>query len=218
METGRRRIAAGVKSWLVFIGLVLVFIPGCRVHQRYFPEGYIQTGEASWYGVEFHGRPTSSREIYDMNDLTAAHNTLPLGTFVMVTNLSNGKSIVVKINDRGPFVKGRVIDLSYAAAKALGMVGPGTAKVRIEVLPDISPPASALKFSVQVGSFIIKENAQALRQELGKIYAGVYIATYTTPQQVYYRVRLRAKTREAAQKLALELAAQGHTAIIFEDE
>jgi rare lipoprotein A len=212
------RLAAGFESLLIFIGLGLILFSGCRVRQQYFPEGNVQTGEASWYGGEFHGRLTSSREIYDMNDLTAAHNTLPLGTFVMVTNLSNGKSIVVRINDRGPFVKGRVIDLSYAAAKALDMVGPGTAPVRIEVLPKVSPLPSAQKFSVQVGSFILKGNAEALRRELEKSFAGVFITPFATPQQVYYRVRIRAKTKESAQELARELSARGFTAIIFEDE
>jgi rare lipoprotein A len=218
METRKRRLAAGFESRLIFIGLGLILFSGCRVRQQYFPEGNVQTGEASWYGAEFHGQPTSSREIYDMHDLTAAHNTLPLGTFVMVTNLNNGKSIVVRINDRGPFVKGRVIDLSYAAAKALDMIGPGTAPVRIEVLPNISPPASAQIFSVQVGSFVLKGNAEALRQELEKSFKGVYITPFTTPQQVYYRVRIRARARESAQELARQLSARGYIAIIFENE
>ncbi|MDH7511634.1 MAG: septal ring lytic transglycosylase RlpA family protein [Clostridiales bacterium] len=218
MESRRYRLAVGFRCCLIFICLGLAFISGCRVRPQYFPEGNVQTGEASWYGAEFHGRLTSSREIYDMNDLTAAHNTLPLGTYVIVTNLSNGRSVVVRINDRGPFVKGRVIDLSYAAARALDMIGPGTARVRIEVLPKASPPPSAPKFFVQVGSFIVKENAEALRRELEKNMAGVYITRFTTTQQVYYRVRIRAKTRESAQELARELAARGYTAIIFEDE
>ncbi len=218
MENRRYRQVDGPRSPLIFICLGLVLVSGCRVRQHYFPEGNIQTGEASWYGAEFHGKPTSSREIYDMNDLTAAHNTLPLGTVVIVTNLSNGKSVVVRINDRGPFVKGRVIDLSYAAARALDMIGPGTARVRIEVLPEVSPPPSVPKFSVQVGSFILKKNAEALRRELEKNMAGVYITPFMTTQQVYYRVRIRAKTRLAAQELASELSARGYTAIIFEDE
>jgi len=96
--------------------------------------GATQTGTASWYGPGFHGNRTSSGEIYDQYDLTAAHPTLPLGTTVAVTNLQNGKTVEVRINDRGPFVKGRSIDLSYAAARSLGMIGPGTVPVRIEVL------------------------------------------------------------------------------------
>lgn len=96
-----------------------------------------QTGEASWYGEPHHGRPTASGEIYDMNQLTAAHRTLPLGTRVLVTNLKNGRAVEVRINDRGPSVEGRIIDLSFAAAKELGAVPSGTIPVRIRV---ISPP------------------------------------------------------------------------------
>ncbi len=94
----------------------------------------VQIGVASYYGAEFHGRPTSSGEIYDMNDLTAAHPTLPLGTIVKVTNLANDKSVIVRINDRGPFKKNRIIDLSYEAAKQLGFLNEGTALVKIEVI------------------------------------------------------------------------------------
>ncbi|MDX2169111.1 MAG: septal ring lytic transglycosylase RlpA family protein [Deltaproteobacteria bacterium] len=97
--------------------------------------GATQTGVASWYGPGFHGRRTANGEIYDQYQLTAAHRTLPHGTRVEVTNLSNGRAVRVRINDRGPYVDDRVIDLSYTAAQRLGMIGPGTAPVRIEVLP-----------------------------------------------------------------------------------
>src|SRR4030043_1601520 len=157
---------------LVLAALVL---SSCRPKVETHPGGYVQTGMASWYGEEFHGKQTSSREIYDMNDLTAAHNTLPLGTFVAVTNLNNGRSVVVRINDRGPFVKNRVIDLSYAAARAIDMIGPGAAPVRIEVLADISPPLAALCFLVQAGSFIGRDNAEAMREDLARQFA-VFLA------------------------------------------
>lgn len=91
-------------------------------------------GRASWYGKEFHGKKTASGEKFNMYALTAAHKTLPFGTRVRVTNLANGKSVVVKINDRGPFVKGRIIDLSYAAAKKISLVGMGVVKVRLEIV------------------------------------------------------------------------------------
>ncbi len=94
----------------------------------------VQIGVASYYGAEFHGRPTTSGEIYNMNDLTAAHPTLPLGTLVRVTNLANNKSVIVRINDRGPFKKNRIIDVSYEAAKQLGFLNDGTALVKIEVI------------------------------------------------------------------------------------
>jgi rare lipoprotein A len=199
------------------IPVLAIVLFSCRPKVDYTPGGYVQTGIASWYGAEFHGQTTSSREVYDMNDLTAAHNSLPLGTFVAVTNLNNGKSVVVRINDRGPFVKNRVIDLSYAAARAIDMIGPGTAPVRIEVLADISPPLEALQFSVQAGAFIQSANAEAMRRDLARQFAGVYVSTFETGRQVYYRVRLRAKDRETAETLARRLMEGGYTAIIFEE-
>jgi rare lipoprotein A len=96
--------------------------------------GKIQMGIASYYGDDYHGKQTASGEVYDMYGLTAAHNDLPLGTKIRVTNLKNGRQVIVRINDRGPFVKNRILDLSYGAAKELGMLVPGTAPVRIEVV------------------------------------------------------------------------------------
>jgi len=100
-----------------------------------------QTGEASWYGPDFHGRITANGERYNMLGLTAAHPVLPFNTLVRVTNLDNGRAVVVRINDRGPFLKGRILDLSYGAAKALGANRPGVVRVRIEVVGKASPPA-----------------------------------------------------------------------------
>ena len=182
-----------------------------------YPGGNIQTGIASWYGSDFHGRPTSSREIYDMNDMTAAHQTLPFGTHVMVTNLDNGLSCVVRINDRGPFVKNRIIDLSYAAAQVIDMVGPGTARVRIEVLRHLSPRPSAARFSVQVGSFTSRKNAEAVRKKLSRSYRRVVISRYETPNQVYYRVRIRARDRNDAARLSQRLADSGYTVLVLEE-
>ncbi|MBN2408463.1 MAG: septal ring lytic transglycosylase RlpA family protein [Candidatus Aminicenantes bacterium] len=198
--------------------LGVLILSGCRPKVDYFPGGAVQTGVASWYGEEFHGRRTSSREIYDMNDLTAAHNTLPFGTMAMVTNLNNGQSVVVRINDRGPFVKNRVIDLSYAAARAVDMVGTGTAPVRIEVLSGVSPPMSDLRYFVQAGSFIHRENAVQLRRELSSEFPSIAVTSFRTPFHVYYRVRIRADTREAATAIARRLSLLGHTAIIFEEQ
>ena len=100
------------------------------------PAAWTPTGVASWYGEPFHGRTTASGETYDMNDLTCAHRTLPFGTRLHVRNLENGRTVVVRVNDRGPFVKDRIVDLSRRAARELGMIGPGTARVRITVLPN----------------------------------------------------------------------------------
>lgn len=121
---------------MVILGLGLV-LPGCGTRRPAPVEpvaGATQTGIASWYGPRFHGRQTASGEIYDQYDLTAAHQTLPHGTQVRVTNLANGRDVLVRINDRGPFVDDRIIDLSYTAAQRIEMIGPGTAPVRLEVL------------------------------------------------------------------------------------
>jgi peptidoglycan lytic transglycosylase len=118
---------------------------GKRYRVRPSSDGYRERGVASWYGRPFHGRPTSSGEMYDMNEMTAAHTSLPLPTWVEVTNLSNGKTIVVKVNDRGPFVANRLIDLSYAAANALDIVRTGTARVEIRALGAKPPVTTAAR-------------------------------------------------------------------------
>jgi len=183
---------------------------------EYSPTGNVQNGLASWYGSDFHGKKTSSKEIYNMYDMTAAHKTLAFGTYVMVTNLKNGKSVMVTINDRGPFIKGRIIDLSYAAAKVIDMIGPGVVPVRIEILKDTSSKKSSQSYSVQVGAFIFKKNAESLKQQLKKKYKNVYISTFSTANQTYYRVRIKADGSDSAQKIAHKLYKEGFTAIVFE--
>lgn len=127
-----------IKILILFLFLLTIISCGGGNRNIYPPESVIQkyrlTGYASWYGPKFQGRRTANGEIYDMNKMTAAHNTLPFGTIVRVTNIRNGKSVVVRINDRGPFKKNRVIDLSYKAAKKLGMIRMGTAPVKITIL------------------------------------------------------------------------------------
>lgn len=206
------------KIVLLFISLSLL-LAGC-VRVKYFPEakGDVERGMASWYGPDFQGKPTSSKEIYDMFDMTAAHQTLPFGTYVMVTNLNNNKAVTVRINDRGPFVKERIIDLSYAAAKVLDMVGPGVAPVSVEVLKDMSPKQSVVKYSIQVGSFSNKANAVDLKQKLGNRYGNVVITEFKTTRQIYYRVRIKAKTRTEAEAIAEKLSENGYTVIIFEEQ
>lgn len=204
-----------IKS-LCLLALISLLFSCARM--KYFPAGNVQTGLASWYGHDFHGKITSSKEIYNMYDLTAAHRTLPFGTYVVVTNLDNGKSVTVRINDRGPFIKGRIIDLSYAAAKMLDMIGEGVIPVRIEVLENISPKKSEKKYSVQVGAFILKENALVLKKNLQKKYKGVYISLFKTTNQVYYRVRIKASDLEAAQKTARELIRDGYNVFLIEGD
>ena len=135
----------------------------CSKHLEKVEEGSEQVGHASWYGSKFHGRRTASGEIYDMHAFTAAHRTAPFHIRVRVTNLENGKKTTVRITDRGPFVKGRLIDLSYAAAKDIGLVAKGTAKVRLEFLEKVAVRG---RFFVQVGSFSSSQNASQLASEL----------------------------------------------------
>lgn len=186
--------------------------------------GAVQTGIASWYGPGFHGKPTASGVIYDQNGMTAAHQTLPLGTRVTVTNLDNGKSIEVTINDRGPFAKGRVIDLSYAAARALEMIKPGTSPVRIEVIDGgarkIDAIPQGLDYTLQVGSFVDLENAQKFREQLTRDYpeiSQVSIIPLQNNDGIYYRVQLGTFTNRAeAEEHAQQLARQGLPIVIME--
>ncbi len=150
---------------------------------------YMEEGNASWYGEPFHGRRASNGEIYDMYKLTAAHRTLPFETVVRVTNLDNGKSTVVRITDRGPFVENRIIDLSLAAAREIESVGPGVVPVRVEVLsPGVD--LSAGFFTVQVGAFRDHSNAERLRDRLSVSYSPIFIQQYDSPEGIFYRVRV----------------------------
>ncbi|AZV46899.1 septal ring lytic transglycosylase RlpA family lipoprotein [Nautilia sp. PV-1] len=128
------------------------------------PIGWTQTGIASWYGPNFHGKYTSNGEIYNMYAFTAAHKTLPMDTMVKVTNLNNGKSVIVRINDRGPFVKGRIIDLSYVAAKQIGVDRTGTAPVRITVI-GFKGKNYVNGYMIQVGAFLHKGGAEYTAQK-----------------------------------------------------
>ena len=204
-----------LKKLPLVLSLLAVLSSCARV--PYPPRGGVETGVASWYGPDFHGKLTSNKEIYDMYDMTAAHRTLPFGTYVMVTNLDNGRTATVRINDRGPFAGDRIIDLSYAAARVLGMIGPGTVPVRLEILRDISSAPVSQGWSVQAGSFISKDNASNLVRKLKGNYEGVYIALFKTSTQVYYRFRLKASDGDAARKLAQRLFADGYAVIILEE-
>jgi rare lipoprotein A len=188
--------------------------------KRYTPlldhAGFTQEGIASWYGDKFHGRRTSNGEVYDMHAMTAAHKTLPMGVFVKVENLSNGSSEVVRINDRGPFVKGRIIDLSYTAARNLDVVKNGTAPVRVTALgyKRIDPhgdtyfnlPQDILEgpFGVQLGAFTVRANAERLSERLRRYYIYVDIQPAVVNGQEYFRVR-------AGKFNSLEYAEQART-------
>jgi rare lipoprotein A len=173
----------------------------------------VQYGVASWYGPDFHGKPTSSGEIYDMYQLTCAHNTLTLGTTVIVTNLENGKSLELKVNDRGPFVKERVIDLSYAAAKILGIWEKGTAFVKVET---VGPWVEEIqRIVLQVGSFTEETKAQRLAEQLRKCFENVHVTPVETSIQTYYRVRIGPfETKESALDRAEQLSQMGYQVLV----
>ncbi len=170
--------------------------------------GPVEQGIASWYGVPYHGRRASDGEIYDMYKFTAAHRTLPFNTVVRVTNLANGEQVDLRVIDRGPFVDDRIIDLSLAGARAIDMVGPGTARVKVEI---ISAPGNESvtvgKFAVQVGAFADRANAERLREKLAGDYEHISIQDTTGPTGRLFRVRVGSEPNEAsARKLGNKLS------------
>jgi rare lipoprotein A len=209
---------------LLYVAALFGFVIGCAIHEPPAPQplpgypkpykvygrwyqplpdskGFRQRGIASWYGEDFHGKKTSSGEAYDMYALTAAHKTLPLGTYVRVHNLENNRQVDLRINDRGPFVKSRIIDLSYAAAKKIGIVETGTASVEVIALatPAVTDGGTpryepvdlyAGNFTFQVGAFVNRENAERLAAGLGQKYKNAHIKVYDRGDQIFYRVRV----------------------------
>jgi len=186
-------------------------------------KGFRQRGIASWYGKDFHGKKTSNGEIYDMYAITAAHKTLPLGTYVRVHNLENSRKVDVRINDRGPFVRGRIIDLSYTAAKDIGIVGPGTARVEVVALgtPATTDGGSSRSyvqgdyysgnFTYQVGAFVNRENAERQERELRIKYKNAHITVFDRGDQIFYRVRVgKFTTLEDAVRYELILIEDGY--------
>lgn len=193
--------------------------------QRYLPlrdhQGFQQRGVASWYGRKFHGRKTSNGEVYDMYAMSAAHKTLPMGVYVKVTHLGNGRHVIVRVNDRGPFVAGRVIDLSYAAAKQLGIVDSGTALVQVEALGfrqssqgqvAYRAPVSydSGRFAVQIGAFSAAESAYRLAARMRSRYGKAVVSAIIVNGQKIYRVRAGDfKSLEQAEKATRKFIAEG---------
>jgi rare lipoprotein A len=171
----------------------------------------IQAGVASWYGPDFHGKKTANGETYDMDDLTAAHKTLPFNTVVRVENLDNGRSVVVRINDRGPYVGNRVIDLSRKAAQEIQMIGPGTARVRLVLLEKGDAPVhpSTIRhelFTVQIGSFESRKEARQKASTLRGSSVEQRVANGKTVYRVYYGAY---KSRDKAERMLRRLKARG---------
>jgi rare lipoprotein A len=194
---------------------------GKRYYVMDSAEGYRERGIASWYGRKFHGRRTSSGEPYDMMKMTAAHKSLPLPTYVRVTSLENGRSVIVRVNDRGPFVQSRIIDLSYAAARKLGIAGQGTGLVEVVALgsevPDeaeiqalASPPGAgtaANSLYIQVGAYARRESAERVRAEL--VLNGIEEAVVKDAEGIF-RVRIGPlASAELADRTAERLEALG---------
>ena len=173
----------------------------------------VETGLASWYGYPYHGRRAANGEIYDMEQLTAAHRTLPFGAWVHVTNLTNEKTVDVRITDRGPFIDGRIIDLSHAAARAIDMIGPGVAQVRLEILSMPSVPAAAM-FGVQTGAFKERSRADALRAEMERHYGSARIVYRDGAPPLWRVVVGQAASQSQAVRLADQLRSEMGNAFV----
>jgi rare lipoprotein A len=201
------------RALLLSMAIALLFFSGCSRKRRgatappALRVGMEETGVASWYGNPYHGRASASGEIYDMEKLTAAHRTLPFGTVVEVENLDNRARVDVRVNDRGPFVKGRIIDLSRAAAREIRMLGPGTAKVRIRVI-GLPPSDSAAYYAVQAGAFRERENAERLRKKMESEYGSARLVLRDANPPLWRVLVGRETTEEGAGALAGRVEAE----------
>jgi peptidoglycan lytic transglycosylase len=163
----------------------------------------VETGLASWYGAPYHNRRGSNGEIYDMNAMTAAHRTLPLGSIVRVTNLKTGHAATVRITDRGPFIKGRIVDLSLAAAKKVDLWQPGIAMVRVEVLHSAAPLDQGGRWGVQIGAFHEEDTAKELVSQLSRRYHTAKVGSFSSPVGDWWiRVRVKNDDRKRAEEVA----------------
>ena len=163
---------------------------------------YTELGIASWYGPPYHNRRAANGEIYDMNQMTAAHRTLPMNSIVRVTNVKTGNSAVVRITDRGPFIGERMLDLSLAAAKAVDVWSPGLAWVKIDVLETPSPIDSGGKWAVQIGAFDSVEAATQMKQTLLSRYAEARVLEFAGPTGEWVRIRVPNDDRETAEQIS----------------
>ena len=238
---GRARITVGRTPCALAL---MLFAAGCVRHTTAgLPAriGSTEAGIASWYGVPYHGRPTASGEIFDMEKLTAAHRALPFETWVEITNLSNGKQVDVRITDRGPFARGRIIDLSMAAARQIDMLRAGTARVRLRVIeppitappvtaapvtaaPVSSPPVKALAiprtgtagYAVQAGAFSDRSRAEALREILP--YSDARVVEPHGDRSLWRVLIGHALTVQAATALAAEVKKAAGAAIVVRED
>jgi rare lipoprotein A len=173
-----------------------------------------ETGLASWYGHPYHGRAAANGEIYDMEKLTAAHRTLPFGTMVRVTNLSNGKMVDVRIIDRGPFVAGRIIDLSHAAAESIEMIGPGVAQVRVDILSLQAITPAENWYAVQAGAFQDKDRAERLRSSMERAHGTVRLVLRKGYPALWRVLVGKEHTEDAANTLAEQIRREVGTGFV----
>ena len=211
----------GFKLGVLVLGVAVAAMVGCATPRPVTGPppvvGAEEHGLASWYGHPYHGRRTASGEVYDMHGMTAAHRTLPFDTWLHVENLDTRQTARVRVNDRGPFVDGRVIDVSRAAGVALGLIGPGVAPVRLRVIAP--PPETASErhgaFAVQVGAFVEPAGAATLQRRLAEAGIESYVERAEDGVRVLYRVRSgRFATRAEAAAHAEALGARGHPTLI----
>jgi rare lipoprotein A len=208
-------------SALTCAGLVLA---GCgHKHQRTAahlpppspaPIRNAETGLASWYGHPYHGRPAANGEIYDMEGFTAAHRTLPFGTWVRVVNLTNDKTVDVRITDRGPFVENRIIDLSHAAAGAIGLIGPGVGRVRLDILSVPSRTSAQNWYAVQAGAFLEQDRAERVRAALEQEYGSARLVLRRSSPPMWRVLVGRERSEEAANSLVQRIRQQEGTAFV----
>ena len=188
------RIASGLATAVILISAIA--FEGCRASAppvyRFpgYPIGFVERGVASWYGPGFHGNKTANGERYDMHHLTAAHRTLPLGSVAVVRSLTSGRQVTVRINDRGPFARGRILDLSLAGAQAIGMTGNGTDQIELKVVGYSPRPEGMGVLRVQVGAFSDLENARALFAQVRSEVEGGRIMRVDLPEGRRYRVQV----------------------------
>lgn len=181
---------------------------------RAVPVGYTEEGIASWYGVPYHGRQAADGEIYDMETLVAAHRVMPFNTWLKITNLANNKNVNVRIIDRGPFVAGRIVDLSKAAARQIGLLGPGVGRVRLEVIgapPDV--PSDDF-YAVQVGAFSVAANAERVRMQYARRFGTAQLAVKQGAVPLWRVLIGKEPSISAAQELANVLSAENRTVFV----
>lgn len=178
------------------------------------PNGYMEEGIASWYGIPFNGRAAADGEIYDMETLVAAHRLMPFNTWLKVTNLSNNKSVNVRVIDRGPFVDGRIIDLSKAAAREIDLLGPGIGRVRLEVIGAPADIPANDFYAVQVGAFSVYENAERARIDYAQRFGTAQLALRQGKIQMWRVLVGKESSIQSAQQLANRLAAENHEVFV----